>query len=251
MQTIFGSGNIWATQTSDAFGNSIAVPTPVKFGVLQDISVEFSGDIKELYGQSQYPVDVARGKGKIAIKAKNAQINAALFNSLFFGQTLTTNQIMDYSDVTGAAVPATPFTITPTPPLSGVWSKDLGVRNANGNPLTKVASAPTTGQYSVTAGAYLFAAADTGTTVYIDYQYTLATLGKTAIIANPLMGIGPTFGLDISVPGKSKGQIWTFPNCVSTKLSFATKLDDYAIPEFDISAYANAAGQVVTFSTLE
>jgi hypothetical protein len=31
---------------------------------------------------------------------------------------------------------------------------DLGVRDANGNPMTRVASAPATGQYSVTAGVY-------------------------------------------------------------------------------------------------
>jgi hypothetical protein len=36
--------------------------------------------------------------------------------------------------------------------------------------------------------------------------------------------------------------------CTSTKLTFATKIDDYTIPELDFSAYANSAGQVYEFS---
>lgn len=248
---VFGAGNLWATPVLDASGNTIVNPTPVKFGGLQDITTDISGDIKELYGQNQFPIDVSRGKGKISIKAKAAQINAEIFNSLFFGQTLTNGQTIDYVDTTGAAIPATPFTITPVVPGTGTWAADLGVRDSNGINFTRVASAPATGQYSVTAGAYLFAAADTGKTVFIDYQYTIITFGLSGTIMNTAMGQAPVFQCDLLMKSKGKTLIWTFPQCISTKLSFATKLDDYMIPEFDISAFANAAGQVVKFSASE
>ena len=50
------------------------------------------------------------------------------------------------------------------------WQADVGVSDANGNPLTKVASAPTTGQYSVDSqGNYTFNTSDQGTLVAISY----------------------------------------------------------------------------------
>ncbi len=248
---VFGAGNMWGTPLTDSSGNAIAVPTPIKFGTLQDISVDIQGDIKELYGQNQFPVDVSRGKGKISIKAKAAQINGETFNSIFFGQTLTTGQTVDYVDTTGAAIPATPFQITPTVPGSGTWSADLGVKDSTGLVYTRVATGPTTGQYSVAAGVYTFATADTGKTVFIDYQYTLAAVGKSGTILNQPMGYAPVFQVDMLMQNKGKTLIWTFPQCISTKLSFATKLDDYMVPEFDISAFANGAGQIVKFSATE
>ena len=250
-QFVFGAGNLFATPLTDTYGNTITTPSPVKFGTLQDISIDISKDVKELYGQNTFPVDVAGGKGKISIKAKAAQILASAFNSIFFGQTLATGQTSDYVDTTGSLIPTTPYQVTPIPPSSGTWSKDLGVINASGDPLTHVASAPATGQYSVSAGVYTFAAADTGTTVFINYQYTVSASGKTVIVQNTAMGSAPVFSMDVYMQNKGKTLIWTFPQCVSTKLTIATKLDDYAIPEFDISAFANAAGQVVTFSSAE
>jgi hypothetical protein len=82
LQYGFGSGVLYGIRTDIANG------TPVRFGTLQDVSIDFSGEIKELYGQQQYPVDTARGKTKIEGKAKFAQISAGQFNNLFFGQTL-------------------------------------------------------------------------------------------------------------------------------------------------------------------
>jgi ribose transport system substrate-binding protein len=62
---------MWATPLIDAFGASIANPTPVQFGELQDSQVDISRDLKELIGQNQFPVAVAVGKGKVAIFAGN------------------------------------------------------------------------------------------------------------------------------------------------------------------------------------
>ena len=80
----FGSGRLYGIRSD------IANSTPVQFGTLQDVSIEFDAEIKELYGQLQYSVDGARGKAKITGKAKFANISPLLFNNLFFGQTETT-----------------------------------------------------------------------------------------------------------------------------------------------------------------
>lgn len=72
-----------------------------------------------------------------------------------------------------ATVPAgSPFTVTALAAL-GAFTSDIGVTKASdGTVLTKVASAPATGQYSVDAGGvYTFAAADANLAVLLSYAY--------------------------------------------------------------------------------
>lgn len=248
----FGAGALWGTPLTDAAGNAIANPTPVLFGVLQEVSVDISGDVKELYGQNQFAEAVTRGKAKIACKAKHGRINGQLLNSIFFGQTVATSLLDDYYDTTGAPIPATPFEITPTIPGSGTWTRDLGVRDQNGNPMIAVASAPATGQYSVAAGVYTFAAADTGKTVFISFQYTgTSTAAKTSTVMNVAMGNAPSFRCDLSNGFQGKHTALSLFNCIATKLSLATKLDDFMIPEFDFSAFADSGGRVLQWGTAE
>jgi len=253
-QYSFGAGVLWGTPTLDAYGNAIAATaaTPVQFGVLQEVNLDVSFDNKMLYGQNQFPVAVGRGKGKISGSAKFAQINGLMLNSLFFGQTMANGIINDVYDTTGAAIPATPYAITPTVPGSGTWVRDLGVRNASGLPMTRVVSAPATGQYMVAAGVYTFAAADTGLTVFINYQYTATSLiAKKSTIINLPMGYAPAFTCDLFSPYAGKAVTITLPNCIGSKFTFATKQDDFIIPEFDFDAFADAAGNVMTYSTSE
>lgn len=271
-QYMFGAGTVWATPLTDYQGNAIVVPTPVNFGALQDVSIDISFDTKMLYGSQQFPLDVARGKGKISGKAKFAKLNAQTINSVIFGQTLTRTGIADVFDTTGIAIPTTPFNITISSgaasatnvqiPSSGAGVAMLGVRDAANNPMIAVASGPTTGQYevvSITTGTItlLFATADAGKTVFLDYQYTWTGSGSAAdlpglsIVTNALMGYAPTFQCDFYNAHSGKQLTLKLYNCVSTKWSLATKLDDYTEPEFDFDAFANSAGQVLEWGTSE
>lgn len=250
-QFVFGAGILWGTPLSDSGGNAIVTPTPVIFGTMQDCSLDFSFDVKELFGQNQFAVAVGRGKGKITGKAKVAQMNGTLINSLLFGQTLSNGIISDVYDTTGAVIPGTPYAITPTVPASGTWFADLGVRDSNGLPMTRVISSatPVTGQYKVTAGIYTFAAADTTNTVFISYQYTAtSTTAVKSTVQNVPMGYAPSFKVDLMMPYNGKTVIFTLPNAISTKMSFATKLDDFMVPEFDFSGFADSSGNVVTYA---
>lgn len=252
MQFLFGAGVFWGTPLSDSSGAAISNPTPVQLGTMQDISIDISFDTKELYGQNQFPVAVGRGKGKMAGKAKFAQVSGAALNSLVFGQTVTAGIVSDYYDVIGEVIPATPYTITPTPPSSGTFSYDLGVRDANGIPMTRVASGPTTGQYSMASGVYTFASADAASTVFISYQYTAtSTTAKKSTVKNVLMGQAPTFKGDLYVPYGGKSLIITIPNCISSKFTIATKLDDFVVPDFDFSGFADSSGNALYWATSE
>ena len=105
MQYAFGAGNMYVTQLQDAYGNAISNPTPYPLMALQSGEVDFAGDIKELFGQNQFPVAAARGKMKIQIKVKPARILAAVWNAIFFGQTVAAGLISNYTDTTGFVVP--------------------------------------------------------------------------------------------------------------------------------------------------
>jgi hypothetical protein len=246
----FGAGTAWVTQQTDSQGNTVTNPTPILIAGIQDISIDGSADVKELYGSNSFALAVARGKQKLAIKIKNAQLHGRLWNAIYFGQTLSAAMYEQVFDTTGIAIPTTPFTVTVSAtaadtthvqiPNSGTYGYNLGVRDSNNLPYDRVASAPTTGQYSLTGGVYTFAAADVAKTVFIDYNYTAtSTVARKLVAQNTLMGLVPYFQLDIKIPSPLGGALnVTFPNCCATKFGIATKLDDFMVPEFDISAFA-------------
>jgi hypothetical protein len=162
-QYVFGTGQLFATPVGGG--------APLRFGALQDVSVDFNGDLKMLHGQYQYALDVARGKSKIEWKASSGNIDVNGFNQIYFGNEVTTGNELIQVFGEAAAIPATPFEITVA--HASDFFMDLGVYDAvTGLPLLQVASSPATGQYSVSvAGVYTFAAADTLDNVLINYLY--------------------------------------------------------------------------------
>lgn len=243
----FGSGVMIGTPISGA------VNTPVEFGILQEASVDFSFTSKPLVGQFQLPVAMGRGVAKITGKAKFAELNGPVFNTLFFTSVTPVKGQDLWSYNEAGTIPTTPYQVTVV--NSATWSVDLGVKYAaTGNPLTRVASAPATGQYSVAAGVYTFAAADTTLAVLISYTYTQTTSGSGSrfTITNPILGLSPTFQIDFYQQNPNVvGAVWSFRlySCISTKLSIGSKLEDWLMPEFDYEAFTNAANQLGTWNT--
>ena len=246
----FGSGVMFGTSTA-------ANPTPAEFGALQDVSVDISFSNKQLYSQYQIPIMVARGQAKIAGKAKLANLNANLINSLFLNATQAAGQrLVAYKEA--HLIPTTPYQVTVT--NSATFVADLGVYYTSGvnagSALLEVASAPATGQYAFAAGIYTFAAADTGLNVVISYTYTLATGGNTLSWTNPLMGLAPVFSAQfqqqVTQPsGVAKTFTWMFYACTSNKMTFASALEGYMIPEFDFDIFANNIGQIGVLSVVD
>jgi hypothetical protein len=250
---LFGSGLLWGTPLSDAAGSAIANPTPLIFGTLQDTEIDIKFELKQLHGQNQFAVAVGRGKGSISGKAKMADIRAGFLETIVFGSSGSAGLVSAVYDTVGAAIPTTPFTITPTVPSSGTWAADLGVIDAStGRAMTRVASAPTAGQYSVSAGVYTFAAADTGKTVYINYRYTAtSTVARKMNVTNLPMGYAPTFRADFYGPYQGKSAVFTLNSCISEGLKIAAKNDDFSVPEMGFQAFADAAGVIGTLAVSE
>lgn len=253
-QYSFGVGGLFAVRTD------LAVPTPVRFGTVQEISVDLSYTVKELYGQYQAPVAVARGQQKITGKAKSAKLNARQFNEIFFGQTLATGskiEVMDEGGPSGTAIPGTPYQIVVangTSMSAGNPGTDLGVFNAaTGIQLTRVASAPTAGQYAadMTTGTYAFSAADStgGVKVILSYAYQQGTTGGRITAYNQLMGSGPVFQMVLGNSFLGNKSSLTLYQCIATKLSMGFKNEDFEIPEFEFSAFADSLGRYYDWSS--
>lgn len=240
----FGSGVLLGTRTD------VANATPVNFGLVQEVQLDLQFTAKELYGQYQFPVAIARGQGKAGGKAKMAQVSGLAFNNLFFGGTMSSGQLATSYGEAGTVPSSSPYTVSVV--NAGAWQDDYGVvYTVTGLPLTKVASGPAAGQYSVAAGVYTFNSSDAGKAVLLSYTYTVSGSGQGLTLANPLLGVTPTFQAQLYTSFQGKPCNVKLFNCVSSKLAFATKLEDFTIPELDFSIFANAAGNVLQWSFAE
>ena len=241
VQSVFGAGYLFGVPSG-------ANPTPVMFGAVQDTSVDFSFDLKALYGQSQFALEQARGRGKIDIKAAVGRFDPALFNQIYFGQTTTPGEVLN-SISESAAIPGSPYTATAA--NGSAFKTDLGVYSITlGRFLTRVASSPASGQYAVntTTGVYTFAAADTGGLVKLNYTYSSGSTGTTIAGANTLMGSGPVFSLQLVNQFKGKSISLSFPAVQASKLGLPLKLDDFSLPSLDMSAQDDGAGNVFNWT---
>jgi len=254
MQLAFGAGALWGNRT-DETGSGIG---PDQFAILQDIEIDWDWQTKELYGQFQFPVDIARGQGKITGKAKFARIFGAIYGDLFFGQTPAAGQVT-VSENEPASVPATgPYTVTVN--NAGNFVDDLGAYYATGanagGRLTRVTTPSAAGQYAVnlSTGIYTLSAADADAAVLVSYLYNSGA-GKKLVLTNQLMGYTPTFKATFyttkTTQGVPAGLALVLNACTATKLSLPTKTDDYEIQEFDFSAFADATGTIGTLSVNE
>src|ERR1700732_2320954 len=102
----FGSGVLLGTRTD------IANATPVNFGLVQDVTIDETATIKELTGQFQRPVAIARGTIKTHGQAKVARISGRAFANLFYGVTPSAGQLATSFAEAGAVPATTPFTVT-------------------------------------------------------------------------------------------------------------------------------------------
>jgi hypothetical protein len=173
----FGAGVLSGTR------NDIANGSPIRFGALQDVNVDWAGQIKELYGSNQYALDAARGKVNITGKAKFAQISAAAMATLFFGTAATVGSTLSAYNETATA--------------SAVVTANASAITAAGSAVLTFASVPagvvtgasvinvTTGSV-IPAGSYVLS--KTSTTVTISANVT----GGGVAVAN-VINFGPSF----------------------------------------------------------
>ncbi|MBP2638379.1 MAG: hypothetical protein H6Q72_4286 [Firmicutes bacterium] len=241
----FGSGSLYGITTD-------TMPTPVQFGTLQEVTIDFSSTIKELFGQNKFSDVAAQGQMKVTGKAKFGKINAYAYNKLFFNQTLTTNSMYLVSQNESGTVPsASEYTVTVA--NSTTFDRDLGViYSATGLPLTRVTTLTAAGQYTCANGVYTFYSGDAGASVYISYIYTSSSSGNTITLKNAATGTATNWTGIFNGKFNSKQVTMILNACVSNKLSLiSTKVEDFTVPELDFVATCDSAGILGYLSTVE
>jgi hypothetical protein len=226
-------------------------PMVSKFGTLQEVSIDFSGSIKSLFGQNMFADTAAQGQKKVTGKAKFGRINAQTYNNLYFNQTISTGMTLVAQNEVGTVPTATPWQVTVA--NAATWTEDLGVVYAlTGLPLKRVIAVTAAGQYSVVAGVYTFYTGDALAAVYIDYEYTSATLGNTISINNALIGVANTWRSVFNGVFNGKQTTMILNACVSSKLSLiSTKVEDFVVPEIDFEAFCDSGGCLGKYSSVE
>jgi hypothetical protein len=243
-QSVFGVGFLFATPQG-------ATPTPVRFGRLQDVAVDFSYDLKPLYGSSQFALEQARGKAKIDLKASVGVVDPALFNSVFFGLTLSSGETLNSVDEA-----ATPSSGTFTVANGATFSQDLGLYNTvTGLWMTRVSAGPSAGQYAVNTatGVYTVNAAQNGQPLRASYTYASASTGQSLAFTNQPMGASVVFSVQLvnkfrGSDGVLRSLFLNFPAVQCPKLALPLKLDDFALPQLELSAQDNGSGAVFNYS---
>ncbi|RBP03808.1 hypothetical protein DFR50_14256 [Roseiarcus fermentans] len=239
---VFGPGVIIVTRTDTA------IPVAFNIGYANEFSLDISAPTKQLMGQNQFPIAVARGVAKVTGKAKAAVLSGQVFNAAFFGQSFTAGKDNYYFNE-----PHTPSTTTQVVTNTTGGIVDLGVTYAaTGIPLVRVATASVAGTYSVvqSTGTYTFVAADE---VALNFNYSnfSSASGQQLNITNQLIGVTPTFQLDywtnLNQPAAKPFAVRLF-SCAGSKLQIASKIEDFVLPELDFEVFANAAGQVMNIN---
>lgn len=191
-------------------GTLVAMPTaginPAPFGTLQDVMVDFSGDLKQLHGAYGFSVSNARGKQKVEIKAGNGEIDLGFYNATFFNQGagVTAGSKKSVIGETGV-IPATPYQIAPA--NGATYYLNQGVYDVlTGQRMQQVSSGPTTGQYSL-VGAAVGATASFATSVM---TVTVAPTSGAFAVGQQIVSSGVAAGTYISALGTGTGGTGTY-----------------------------------------
>lgn len=87
-QAVFGPGSLYVTRID------IDDQTPYNIGYAQEFSYDEAGETKELYGQKQYPLVIARGTLKATGKMKAATLSGLALSAVFGGGSFTDGQLL-------------------------------------------------------------------------------------------------------------------------------------------------------------
>lgn len=236
---IFGAGRFFGI-------NSVTNPTPMRSLLPQDISIDFKQGTKELRGEKKLPAAIAAGDMSVTGKITLGDNPARMYADFLFSTAGTTGQILE-ADKEAWAIPGTPYQVTVA--NSTTFTTDLGVLDpVTGKTYTRVASAPATGQYSVAAGVYTFAAADTTKNVVISYLYTNAVTGEQFVVANSLQGPAGAFQAVMTFFYGTDQDVFVLNNCIATDAAIASKQGDFAKPTFGFMAATDSSDNLGTLS---
>lgn len=259
----FGPGILIVTRTD------VTPNIPINVGYAQELTLDFAGNTKQLFGQNQFPLVAARGTIKATGKWKAAVLSGIAWNNAFYGMSaISTSSVYNLNWNVGSTFTlSTGSTAAVQVGSTTTFDADLGVTYVNsGLPFQRVTTGlESSGKYSITntstagPGSYNFSAADTtggvniagGAPIKITYtNFAASGAGQALIVTNQLIGTSPTFQLDyytsLSQPTAKVFAVRVY-QAIASKHMIAAKLEDFIQPEFDFDIFATNSGNVIDY----
>jgi hypothetical protein len=240
----FGTGTLVGVRTDLGVG---VLATPVRFGDLQEISLDVKFSKKSLKGQKQFDLDTARTGGEISCKAKMARFSGKTIGDIFFNETVATGS-RKMADLEAHTIPHdTSYVATTTYPVGHATAiVDLGVLRASDlAPFTRVTAPDATLEYSMVeaTGVYTFDVADKDVPVLITYTYAQTT-GVSFEMTNRTMGTAPYFQMFLQGSYEGNEMFVNLYRVSSGSINFSQKQEDYMVPECEFHPMDNGAYKI-------
>jgi hypothetical protein len=238
---LFFGGTMTAGITTMAYGEAQTVPAATVLTTSADTPsgsvLPFASTTGVRGGQGVTGSSIPAGTTVTAVTSTSVTLSNAIAadmasgSSITFGPSVVPNQVANFV---------------------GDWGV---VYAATGLPLTFVpyGTAPAQGEYTFKPEVYVydFSVADAGALVLLNYSYNNTSVGRKLTLTNQALGTTPTFSARLYTTFGGKTVDVYIYNCVSSKLAYATKLEDFTVPELDFSVFANSAGNVLDWSFSE
>ena len=219
-------------------------PTPIQFGLIKDISLDFKTKLVQERGQWRYAVAVGAGETDITGKIGSVSLFGASIGQVL-GVTPSAGATIGIPGET-ATIPGTPFQVTTTNPVGhGTPIVDHGVLdNTTGLWMTRGATSTGTGVYAMVeaTGVYTFNTADATHNVQIAYGYTIATGAKTVGVTNLVQNLASGIQLVCYGPTQAGGTMgFKLYNAFLPDLGFAMKPGDFTAQNVSFFAAQDSA----------
>lgn len=218
-------------------------------GVLSDVTMDVTADIKELIGDKQYPILTAITARKVKLTGKFSQFSSSLIDAVLGGTAASGGRFVSTKTKTASTSTFTVVTADDGTPSGWAFVSDLGVRyNATGQPLKYNSGTLAAGEYKNTAAAYTLHGNDATAVVDVSYIWS-ATAGERATVSNTAVGLSTYFTLVCQfATTQASGTVmkigYEFPAVLIPSLKMNFKNNDFATQDVEFSVFANSAGVV-------
>jgi len=241
---VYDSGTLWMVpQTNQANGTPSDL-TPIRIGNLKGITVDTVWKLN--YPSNQLMAKTNAGTQTVTITGRAAigTFNGRYLSQLVYGQDFAAGaELADMDRV--YTIPASPYTVTVTPPSSGSFVQNLGVLlSADGTAFKRISGTPTTGQFSLSGAVYTFAAADTGKSIKLSYLYAIAG-GSRMVVSNIYAGEAPSFQMILQGTDNGRNLCLILKKVLPKTFKMPTNLEAFSIPDFEFEAIANLSGGIL------
>lgn len=140
MQANFGVGDAFIVPPATAADQTIVRPATI-----QEIQIDFSTTIKDLYGNLMFPEEIANAEAKLSGKAKFGRVDGRLLAALIpGGAALSSGSNLEMVEAQLVAAGAA------TVSGASAFVDDLGVYASDGTPYSKIVPAAFTGAMAAT-----------------------------------------------------------------------------------------------------